>query len=267
MSNYSLGHGEVMMERFKQRAITDGSRFIEPVIPSKGVIVDIGCGNGALASWVANTSGRLGVFAVDQDLHQLTLVNPTQPNLSYIESNADALPFASNSVDLVYLHAVCMYLNPLSTVLEECYRILKTGGKIALRNGLSVVNNMGLFIDETAFDNLLNHSLKKNVDNPNVAFTIPSLLNELNFLEVSVNTSIESSKSHEEIQQVANSTIELLDGKIGQDALQYLKINSSELESLKLGITQWSRYDKAYNKAVWLEHIYIKGPQKTIVNL
>lgn len=258
MSDYSLGHGEVMMQRFKQRATTDGSRFIEPVLPKVGVIVDIGCGNGALANWVANSNQDLAVFAIDQDLQQLQLTAPLQENLTYIESDAYALPFNSNSVDLIYLHAVCMYLNPLSTVLEECCRVLKVGGKIALRNGLSVVNNMGLFIDETIFNAVLNHSLNKNGDNPDIAFTIPSLLGELSFLALSVNTSIESSKSSVEIQQVADSTIELLDGRIGASALQYLNIDLCELETLKVGIKAWSLSGKAYNKAVWIEHIFVK---------
>ncbi len=247
-----------MMQRFKQRAETDGCRFIEPVLPETGVVVDVGCGNGALASWVANSNESVNVFALDKELNQLSLTQVLQTNLFYIESDAYALSLTDNSVDLIYLHAVCMYLVPLSTVLEECNRVLKIGGQIALRNGLSVVNNMELFVNGELLSKVLNHSLRKNSDNPNIAFTIPDILKSMHFYEISTNTSIESSRSIEEIQQVANSTIELLDGKIGNDALQENIITANELEELKMGIKEWSMDNKAYNKAVWIEHIYIK---------
>ena len=159
MSDYSLGHGPVMMQRFKKRAAIDGSRFIEPLLPKQGRVVDLGCGNGALAYRVAESNQNLKIIAIDKELHKLTKGLPLeQANLSFIEGDAYHLPLQSNSVDLIYLHAVCMYLNPVEKVLAEAYRVLKPHGKIALRNGLSVVNNMELFSDGELLKKVLSHT-------------------------------------------------------------------------------------------------------------
>lgn len=248
-----------MMQRFKKRAAIDGCRFIAPLLPEQGIVVDLGCGNGALASWVAEYNQKLNIIAIDKELHKLTKELPLQQtNLAFIEGDAYHLPLQNNSVDLIYLHAVCMYLNPIEKVLSEACRVLKVNGKIALRNGLSVVNNMELFLDGELFNKVLNHSLSRNKDNPNVAFELPTHLESLGLTPVSSETTIETSQSQQELQQVAHSTIELLDGYIGQSALADKITESRELQHLKNGIAAWAKESKAYNKAVWIEHVYRK---------
>lgn len=249
-----------MMQRFKKRAAIGGCRFIEPILPETGTIVDLGCGSGALAYQVAQGNPRLDVIAIDTELNKLTTALPAQQvNLSFIEGDAYHLPVQNDCVDLLYLHAVCMYLKPIETVLAEAYRVLKNNGKLALRNGLSVVNNMELFVDGALFKNVLSHSLTTNEDNPNVVFALPPLLESLGFSSLCTETTIETSQSKDELQQVAYSTIELLDGRIGQSALADKIICSSELASLKQGIMTWANDSKAYNKAIWIEHVCSKS--------
>jgi len=255
-----------MMQRFKNRAAIGGCRFIEPILPNTGTIVDLGCGSGALAHRVAQGNPQLSVIAIDTELSKLATAMPAQQaNLSFIEGDAYHLPLQNNCVDLLYLHAVCMYLNPIEKVLSEAYRVLKNNGKLALRNGLSVVNNMELFVDGSLFKKVLSHSLTKNKDDPNIAFALPPLLESLGFSSVCTETTIETSQSKDELEQVAYSTIELLDGHIGQSALADKIIKSSELESLKQGIVTWANDSKAYNKAVWIEHVCSKYPQQNKV--
>ena len=259
MSDYVLGHGQAMMRRFKKRARLDGSRFIKPVLPLQGLVVDVGCGNAALADWIAQTRPTLNIIAIDQELHQLAAdLPPTGPNLAYIAGNAYHLPLQDDCVDLLYLHAVCMYLNPLISVLAEAYRVLKTTGIIALRNGVSVMNNMELFVDGAQFNKVLNHALATHNDNPKVAFELPKQLESLGFSPLECKTTIETSNTAEELAAVAQATIELLDGTIGQLALNDDLLSATELIAMKQGIISWSKSSKAYNKAIWIEHIYSK---------
>ena len=248
------------MKHFKKRAEIDGSRFITPILPVEGVVVDLGCGHGALASWVAQHNQQLQVIALDKELHKLTDKLPSTPaNLSFIEADAYHLPLSNNSVDVIYLHAVCMYLNSTELVLAEAKRILKRGGKLALRNGLSVVNNMELFIDGNAFNKMLEYNLYKNSDNPKIAFKLTGYLEELNFSDIKSKTSIETSHSQQDIENVAQASIELLDGRIGKTALMDGIISKGEISEIKLGLNNWAKSNEAYNRAVWLEHLGIKS--------
>jgi len=255
MSNYILGHGPNMMKRFKDRSLEDGVSFIEPLLPDSGIVVDLGCGSAVLASWISENRKKTKVIAIDRELSLIPKdYLERRDNLLLVQGDAYNIPLYNESVDLIYMQALCMYLESTESVLAEAYRILKPKGKIALRNSVSVINNMGQFVNDDIFEKVLQYTLKKNNDNPRVAFNISSLLDCTGYSNIQMKTSIESSKDTDDIQDVARSTIELFKSNIGDAAVQDHILSETDRRDIITNLETWSNYPKAYNRAIWLEH-------------
>lgn len=257
MSKYILGHSQSMMDRFRLRSLTDGFRFIEPLLPENGCVLDIGCGSGALVRLLAKKSHRINFIGIDRSIFDASQYECDEliRNLLLVQGDAYKLPLENESVDFLYAQALFMYLDNPAEVLKEFYRVLKPKGKIALRNSTSVVNNMTMFIENELLDKVLDFNLKENLDNPNVALDLKFLLGECGFSNVSVSSSIETSKSQEDFSLVARSVVELLQSDFGINAVKSDIISESDRVSLVQGVELWGGDQKAYNRAIWLEHI------------
>lgn len=128
-------------------------RFWQPpsvVLGRSGVrpgttVVDLGCGSGAFTTFAARAVGQQGkVYAVDMQpamLRQLErkLARPENRDLTNVElrqASAYELPFADDSIDLVYMVTVLMEIPDPGRGLREIKRVLKPGGILAVTEWL-----------------------------------------------------------------------------------------------------------------------------------
>jgi len=104
-------------------------------------VIEIGCGSGAFTTFAARVVGEKGkVFAFDIQPKMLRQLEKklTQPqnkdikNIELIEGNANDLPFAANSFDLVYMITVLQEIPDRNKALQEIKRVLKPGGILAV---------------------------------------------------------------------------------------------------------------------------------------
>jgi len=104
-------------------------------------VIDLGCGSGAFTSFVARVVGELGkVYAVDiqpEMLRQLErkltkAENQDITNIELKQASAYELPFADESIDLVYMVTVLMEIPDRFRALREIRRVLKPGGTLAV---------------------------------------------------------------------------------------------------------------------------------------
>ena len=104
-------------------------------------IIDVGCGSGAFTTAVARVAGDQGrVYAVDIQpamLQQLKdkLLKPENRDIRNIElkeAGAYELPFADESIDLVYMVTVLMEIPDRGKALRETRRVLKPDGILAV---------------------------------------------------------------------------------------------------------------------------------------
>ena len=58
-------------------------------------------------------------------------------NVEIIESNAARLPFADNEIELIVSNLGMNNFNDKESVFQECYRVLKTGSKLALTTNMN----------------------------------------------------------------------------------------------------------------------------------
>ena len=105
------------------------------------MVIDLGCGSGAFTTSVARVAGEQGrVYAVDIQpamLQQLKrkLLKPENRDIRNIElkeASAYELPFADESIDLVYMVTVLMEIPDRGKALREIRRVLKPGGTLAV---------------------------------------------------------------------------------------------------------------------------------------
>lgn len=94
------------------------------------VILDIGCGIGQtfVGAGLNNNADRT-LIGLDYDLEPLRYGARHMPGIGYVNADANSLPIASGSVDLVVSRVSLPYTN-LPVSMAEIERVLKPGGEI-----------------------------------------------------------------------------------------------------------------------------------------
>lgn len=124
--------------------------FVDENAPRRNArILDVGCGGG----WSTLLLREQGHDAEGLDLHgeRLEAAN-VLPELRYTQGDAQSLPFADGSFDVVSMYQVLEHVPEPRKALEECLRVLRPGGRIVVvgPNLLSFVINLYWALRATA---------------------------------------------------------------------------------------------------------------------
>lgn len=95
------------------------------VLPTGGVIVDVGCGEGQVARYVSE--GRM-VIGVDPSWLQVEVGQDRADGINYVQGSAMALGIRSASVDAAIACLVFEHITDLDAALAEVARVLRPGG-------------------------------------------------------------------------------------------------------------------------------------------
>lgn len=98
-------------------------------LPGEGVVLDLGGGSGAFGRELARERRRR-VVVCDLSRHLLLAGKKKSEHagICWIETDAQRLPFADNSIDGIVLGSVLHHFPDFSVVARECFRVLKPGG-------------------------------------------------------------------------------------------------------------------------------------------
>jgi ubiquinone/menaquinone biosynthesis C-methylase UbiE len=98
-------------------------------------VVDFGCGPGFFSIPFAKVATR--VVAVDAQPEMLrkaeSYARKSNVKVEFAESDGTSIPLSNDSFDLVFLNLVFHEISEKKRALSEFWRILKPGGKIAIR--------------------------------------------------------------------------------------------------------------------------------------
>jgi demethylmenaquinone methyltransferase/2-methoxy-6-polyprenyl-1,4-benzoquinol methylase len=100
-------------------------------VPAKSFVLDLACGTGILSSLLINNQND--VLGVDLTLAYLEVINTKRIKMDFVNANAELLPFADNTFDCVVTSYLPKYTN-LRSLIHECFRVLKFGGRIVLHD-------------------------------------------------------------------------------------------------------------------------------------
>lgn len=99
----------------------------------KGVIADLGCGNGAdAASLQEITSQEVQVIGLDHDSHFIAEAKKKYPNINFLAADVEELPFEDHSIDGIRTERMFQHLKNPEHVLKEIRRVLKKDGELVL---------------------------------------------------------------------------------------------------------------------------------------
>lgn len=119
------------------RTFESHASFLLPLLDRGLEVLDAGCGPGTITQGIAEHVLPGRVTAFDRDPEQIARASRLAEgreltNVRFTTAEADDLPFADASFDLVFSHALFEHLTNPREALAELRRVLRPGGVIAL---------------------------------------------------------------------------------------------------------------------------------------
>ncbi len=107
---------------------------LDPVLIQPKRILDLGSGTGASLGELKRRYSRASIFALDLAAGMLQRARSKQRwswrRPAYVCADAEALPLATASVDLIFSNLTFQWCNRLDHLFGECARVLRPGGLI-----------------------------------------------------------------------------------------------------------------------------------------
>ena len=107
-------------------------------------VLDIACGTGVIARYVAGRVGSDGsVVGVDINEGMLAVARQRAPHIEWRQGAAENLPLDTNSFDAVICNFGLMFFEDRSKAITEMVRVLRPGGRLAVAVWDSLANIPG----------------------------------------------------------------------------------------------------------------------------
>lgn len=107
-------------------------------------VLEVGCGTGYLSRYLVRGRKNLSVTGIDMDQGFLAAANRLTKqegwdNITYIQADANALPFTDHSFDRVVSHTFLTSTKVPQKALKEMHRVVRPGGSISSITSMSVL--------------------------------------------------------------------------------------------------------------------------------
>jgi len=119
-------------------------------MPDEGPTLDVGCGNGIYTAWLAKKAAP--AVGIDHHLGNLAWGKNEFPDVQFLSSNGETLPFRDEFFNAVMCTEVLEHTKDDRRTLQEIHRVTKPGGYLLLSTP-----HRGLFTGLDP-DNVLNHA-------------------------------------------------------------------------------------------------------------
>jgi arsenite methyltransferase len=122
-------------DRLSDSQLEGGKRLVERLgLRAGDRVLDVGCGTGRLAGWIAERVGPLGaVVGLDPLAERIALARARTGGATFEIGQAEDLgAFADESFDAVCLSAVFHWVADKPKALAEARRVLRPGGRVGV---------------------------------------------------------------------------------------------------------------------------------------
>jgi ubiquinone/menaquinone biosynthesis C-methylase UbiE len=121
-------------DRLSDSQFAGGKRLIGRLEVKPGDrVLDVGCGTGRLARFIASITGPAGVVGIDPLPDRVQVARANSPGLAFEVGTAEDLgAFADASFDVVCMSAVFHWVADKPRALREARRVLKPGGRLGM---------------------------------------------------------------------------------------------------------------------------------------
>jgi SAM-dependent methyltransferase len=122
-------------DRLSDSQFASGQRLVERMAVAPGArVLDVGCGTGRLARWLAARVGPAGsVVGIDPLADRIAIARENAAGVTFEVGQAEDLrAFPDASFDAVCMSAVFHWLNDKPKALAEARRVLRPGGRLGV---------------------------------------------------------------------------------------------------------------------------------------
>jgi arsenite methyltransferase len=122
-------------DRLSDSQFEGGKRLVERLgVKAGDRVLDVGCGTGRLAEWIAGRVAPLGtVTGIDPLPERVTLARARTSAVTFEQGQAEDLgAFADESFDVVCLSAVLHWVTDKPKAFAEVRRVLRPGGRVGV---------------------------------------------------------------------------------------------------------------------------------------
>ncbi len=106
---------------------------VEEIVPKKGVIIDLGCGEGLFSNYLALGSKKRKIFGVDVDKNRIKHAGRGLPNTQFVlgDVNKTKIPAADAIILMHLLHHLGSFKEQ-GKLLRKCWSKLRNKGKLVI---------------------------------------------------------------------------------------------------------------------------------------
>lgn len=136
---YTHGYGEAVLDSHRSRTAANSAGHLLPHLRPGQRLLDVGSGAGTITADLARIVGPRNVTALEvgeesaaitgAELHRQGL-----DEVAVVVGDAQALPFADDTFDVVHAHQVLQHLPRPVDALAEARRVTRPGGLVAARD-------------------------------------------------------------------------------------------------------------------------------------
>jgi ubiquinone/menaquinone biosynthesis C-methylase UbiE len=136
---YTHDYSNDFIQALMNRSAGTEAAFFLPYLHSNMMVLDCGCGPGAITTDFAKIVAPGKVIGIDIDESQIEFArNHTGglgiENLDFKVADIYKLPFLDDSFDAAFAHTTFQHLSDPVSALKEIYRVLKPGGFVGIRD-------------------------------------------------------------------------------------------------------------------------------------
>jgi ubiquinone/menaquinone biosynthesis C-methylase UbiE len=112
-------------------------KYLAHHIRAGAEVLSVGCGPGSILRAVSTLHSSVRATGIDvsaERIQEAVQRSHGNPRLKFICGNAHAMPFASDSFDLVYCRMLLQYLQKKEQAVAELVRVCRPGGSVLLQD-------------------------------------------------------------------------------------------------------------------------------------
>lgn len=260
---YTPGYSSNATNFMAKRSLDTHGAFFKPYLRPGMKLLDCGCGPGAIALGLAKAIFPGMLTGIDCEVSQIQIATESAftegvSNAEFLEANIYALPFADDSFDAIFSHALFEHLKEPTQALREMWRVLKPGGIVGVRSpdwgGFLIAPSTPELEKAFSYYKWLQ---QQNSGNPEVGRELRALLRQSGFTNIKASVCYQDYERLSEITEYLALRIEAsakVDG-----AVEKGWTDERLLTAMSHTLREWSQHPDAFFAQSWCEAVGQKG--------